>query len=101
MLRWFAGRNRSTATALQLYGSSVAQARRPAFYRDGCVADSFSGRFELVALHVALVLRRLIAEGDAGKELGRAVVERMFAGLDDDMREIGVGDIPVQVGTEE
>ena len=95
MLRWLSDRKHTQATALELYGSSVAQSRLPGFYRELCVADTFSGRFELVMLHVGLLLRRLTAEGDAGKELGRVLVERMFAILDDDMREIGISDLSV------
>jgi len=56
MLRWLTSPNVKQATALQLYGSSVAQARQPAFYRAFGVADSIDGRFELVMLHVGLVL---------------------------------------------
>ena len=95
MLRWLTEPRRTIATALELYGSSVAQTRRPEFYRDWCVADSLDGRFELVMLHVGLLLRRLTRDGEAGKELGRRLVERMFAALDDDLREIGVGDLTV------
>ena len=95
MLHWFRTRTQRNAKALELYGSSVAQARQPVFYRAWCVADTLDGRFELVMLHVALLLRRLTDEGEAGKALGRSVVEQMFAALDDDMREIGVGDLTV------
>ena len=95
MLRWLTSTKRTEATALQLYGSSVAQARQPVFYRDWCVADSLDGRFELVMLHVALLLRRLTSGGAEGKELGRLTVERMFGSLDDDLREIGIGDLTV------
>lgn len=95
MLQWFRTRTQRNAKALELYGSSVAQARQPVFYRTWCVADTLDGRFELVMLHVALLLRRLTAEGESGKALGRGVVEQMFAALDDDMRQIGVGDLTV------
>lgn len=95
MFDWFKDRNRRSATALELYGSSVAQARSTAFYRQLGVADSFSGRFDLVMLHVALLARRLTAEGAGGKDLARGLIERMFAALDDDMRELGVGDLTV------
>jgi len=71
MFDWFKDRNRRSATALELYGSSVAQARSTAFYRQLGVADSFSGRFDLVMLHVALLARRLTAEGAGGKDLAR------------------------------
>jgi cytochrome b pre-mRNA-processing protein 3 len=95
MLRWLTSPNVKQATALQLYGSSVAQARQPAFYRAFGVADSIDGRFELVMLHVGLVLRRLAEAGAEGKDLGQHLVERMFGALDDDLREIGIGDLSV------
>lgn len=95
MFHWLKDRNRTGATALELYGSSVAQARSGVFYRELAVADSFSGRFDLVMLHVGLLARRLTVEGGAGKDLARSLIERMFAALDDDMRELGVGDLTV------
>ena len=95
MLQWLRSRSQRQARALELYGSSVAQARQPAFYRDCHVADTLDGRFEVVMLHVAMLLRRLSAEGESGRATGRAVVEQMFAALDDDMRELGVGDLTV------
>lgn len=95
MLQWLTRRSRRSGTARQLYGSSVAAARDPMFYRDWQVADTLEGRFEMVTLHVALLLRRLTAESQPGKQLGQAVLEEMFASLDDDMRELGVSDLRV------
>ena len=95
MLNWFKDRHRRATIARSLYGSSVAQARAVTFYRDWHVADAIEGRFELVTLHVALLLRRLTAEGAAGKRLGQALLEAMVSALDDDMRAIGVGDYTV------
>jgi len=46
-----------------LYGVIVAQARSPAFYTHYGVSDSVEGRFELIVLHLVLVLRRLGAKG--------------------------------------
>jgi len=95
MLQWLKTRSNRKYTARQLYGSSVAVARAPVFYRDWGVADTLEGRFEMVALHVALLLRRLTSEGAAGKALGQAVLEEMVAALDDDMRELAVSDLKV------
>lgn len=95
MLHWLRNKSRQALTARQLYGSSVAAARDPVFYRDWHVADTLEGRFEIVVLHVGLLVRRLTAEGEAGKRLGQAVLEEMFAAIDDDMRELGVGDMTV------
>ena len=95
MLRWFRNRNNSGAIALELYGSSVAQARLPDFYRAYGIADTFSGRFEVVMLHVGLLLRRVSGAEGADQALGQGVVEEMFRQLDDDLRELGVGDLTV------
>lgn len=93
--RWMTQRRRSREIAQSLLGSSVAQSRRAIFYRDWGVADTLEGRFDMVALHVVLLVRRLQREGEAGRALGQNVMEAMFAALDDDMRELGVGDLTV------
>ena len=50
---------RGPDTISALYGMIVAQARLPCFYRDYAVADTVNGRFDLIVLHLALVLDRL------------------------------------------
>lgn len=95
MFTWFAKRSQSKNTARQLYGAVVAQAREPGFYRDMGVADTPEGRYELLALHLVLLLERLGA-GDVGdEELRREIVETFVTDMDDAMREMGVGDVNV------
>jgi len=95
MLTWM---RRSSATgqrAAKLYGSAVAQARSPAFY-EGCgVPDTIEGRFELIVLHLFIVLERLRAEGEEGRQLGQALLEAFVSDMDDSMRELGIGDLSV------
>jgi cytochrome b pre-mRNA-processing protein 3 len=93
-LRLFRSKTRAAA-AERLYAAIVAQAREPAFYREGQVPDSLDGRFELVTLHAFLVLRRLRAEGSAGTRLAQLLFDRMFIDMDESLREIGVGDLGV------
>lgn len=83
------------APAWSLYGAAVAQARQPVFYRALGVPDTLDGRFELVALHVYLILRRLRAEGAAGQALAQALFDAMFADMDRSLREMGAGDMGV------
>jgi cytochrome b pre-mRNA-processing protein 3 len=88
-----------------LYGAIVAQARSPVFYTHYGVSDSVQGRFELIVLHLMLVLRRLaageVAVSECGPSLGpgSAVGQRLFDAfcrdLDDNLREMGVGDLAV------
>jgi cytochrome b pre-mRNA-processing protein 3 len=82
------------ATIDSLYGVIVAQARVPDFYEEFGVADSVDGRFELIVLHVALVTRRLGRESE-GAALASALVDRFGRDMDDNLREIGVGDLTV------
>jgi len=49
----------------RLYGTIVAQARAPAFYRIYGVPDTVNGRLEMIMLHAVLVLRRLESEAIA------------------------------------
>ena len=90
----FRDRGRTRVRAMDLYRRIVAQARRPVFYQRYAVADSLDGRFDLIVLHLHLVLERLgtLAEGGA---LQRALQEVFFADLDRSLREMGVGDLSV------
>jgi cytochrome b pre-mRNA-processing protein 3 len=77
-----------------IYGMIVTQAREPLFYRDLGVPDTVNGRFDLLVLHLWLVLRRLRAvEGGAG--LSQALFDRFCNDMDDNLREMGVGDLTV------
>jgi len=85
----------ATAAGRALYTPLIAQARRPAFYVDGRVPDTASGRFELYSLHLALVVRRLRGEDGFVAEASQALFDTFLAGLDDGLRELGVGDLTV------
>ena len=81
-------------TISTLYGMIVAQARFPCFYRDYAVADTVNGRFELIVLHLALVLDRL-AQELALQSLGQGVFDRFCQDMDHNLREMGVADLKV------
>jgi cytochrome b pre-mRNA-processing protein 3 len=83
------------ATIAALYGAIVAQARLPAFYAGYGVPDTINGRFDLIVLHLALVLRRLRREGEAARAFGQNLFDHFCTDMDDNLREIGVGDLAV------
>jgi cytochrome b pre-mRNA-processing protein 3 len=77
-----------------LYGAIVAQARRPEFYEEFGIADTVEGRFEMIVLHLAVVLRRLAREPQ-GAALARALLDAFGCDMDHNLREMGVGDLAV------
>lgn len=95
MLRWLTRTPSPQTPAQLLYAAIVDQARQPEFYGVLGVPDTVEGRFELIALHMGLVLDRLSSDGAEGLELGRALNEAFITDMDDNMREIGVGDLTV------
>jgi len=80
-----------------LYTAIVSQARRPDFFGPIGVPDTLDGRFELLALHMHLVLRRLRREAGApdAEATAQALFDLMFADIDQNLREMGVGDLSV------
>jgi cytochrome b pre-mRNA-processing protein 3 len=95
MLNWFKERQNRARTARDLYGSIVAQARQPAFYAEMGVPDVARGRFEVIVLHTALVMRRLQRAGDPWASLARTLAEVFVTDMDDNMRELTFSDLAV------
>ncbi len=79
----------------RLYVAAAAQARTPAFYAVMGAPDTNEGRFELYTLHVALLLRRLKGQGSQAAETAQGLFDAYLRGLDDALREMGVGDLSV------
>jgi cytochrome b pre-mRNA-processing protein 3 len=79
----------------RLYTATVAQARTPIFYAQMGAADTVEGRFEVYTLHLVLLLHRLKGQGAAAAEVSQALFDAYLRGLDDGLREMGVGDLSV------
>jgi cytochrome b pre-mRNA-processing protein 3 len=77
-----------------IYGMIVTQAREPLFYQDLAVPDTVDGRFDLLLLHLWMVLRRLRQAAD-GQQLSQALFDHFCADMDANLREMGVGDLAV------
>ncbi len=87
-------RRRPTQSAGQaLYLSVVKRARRPELYQDLGVPDTVEGRFELYSLFTVLLLDRLRGHGAPAAETSQALFDAYVAGLDDALRDMGVGDL--------
>jgi cytochrome b pre-mRNA-processing protein 3 len=88
------GFKRHGPVASGLYEALVEQARRPEFYAALGVPDTVDGRFEMIALHMFMVLHRLKKE-PTNDRLGQALFDTMFADMDRSLREMGVSDLSV------
>jgi cytochrome b pre-mRNA-processing protein 3 len=88
-------RNSQVRTIHALYGTIVAQARSVAFYADYRVPDTVEGRFDLIVLHLVLLLHRLDRRAEGGRGLGQELFDAFCRDLDANLREMGVGDLAV------
>jgi cytochrome b pre-mRNA-processing protein 3 len=77
-----------------IYGMIVAQAREPLFYQAIGVPDTVNGRFDMVLLHLWMVLRRL-RPVEGGADLSQALFDHFCGDMDANLREMGVGDLTV------
>lgn len=93
MFDLFKGNRKDLTIAQALYDAAVSQARRPVFYSYYGAPDSLDGRFEMICLHVYLLMNRLFDEGWPGEKLAQALFDVMFRDMDRSLREMGVGDL--------
>ena len=89
------GRSKHERAGFELYTAAVKAARDPAYFQDLAVPDTLDGRFDLVGLFAALMIRRLRGLPDPGPALAQAVFDAMFADMDFNLREIGVSEMSV------
>ncbi len=81
--------------AESLYRQIVAQARRPGFFRDCGLPDTLDGRFDLLVLHVFLVMHRLKRDQAQTAGLSQALFDVLFRDMDQSLRELGAGDVGI------
>jgi len=86
---------RTLQAGRHLYQSAVAQARQPDLYIGLKAPDTVEGRFELYTLHVVLLLHRLKRNGQPATDTAQTLFDEYIRGLDDALREMGVGDLGV------
>ncbi len=89
------GSRRHERAGFALYTSSVQAARDPLYFERLGVPDTLDGRFDLVGLFAALLIRRLRGLPAPGPALAQSVFDAMFADMDFSLREIGVGEMSV------
>jgi cytochrome b pre-mRNA-processing protein 3 len=75
-----------------VYGRIVAASRLPLLYSRFGAADTPLGRFEMLAVHMALLLRAARTASPPAKQLVQEITEEFFKDVDHSLRELGIGD---------
>ena len=75
-----------------VYAVIVAASRQPHFYADLDVPDTVDGRFDMLVLHLTLVVSRLKGQDDT---LRQQLIDHFCIDMDDNLRELGAGDLSV------
>ena len=79
--------------AERLHAAAVTQARDPALYARMGAPDTIEGRFELLCVHIILLLDRLKGAEAPMAETRQTLFDVFVSHLDGAMREMGVGDL--------
>lgn len=84
-----------------LYQRILMASRAPVFYAELGVKDEFEPRFEVLILHVSLIMKRLLDTPEEVNEFGdnvilsQALFDILFEDMEYALRETGVGDLGV------
>ena len=92
--RLFAARPDPRDAVRPLWDAVITEARDPAWYAQGGVEDSVTGRFDMVTAITSLVLVRLEQSADL-KAASSYLTEWFVEDMDGQLREFGVGDMVV------
>jgi cytochrome b pre-mRNA-processing protein 3 len=94
--RLFGKRSRANrAITDSVYAGIVTAARQAEFYSHAEVPDTPLGRFEMLCLHLFLLLHRLRGLEGAAAELAQDVTDVFIEDIDHSLRELGIGDIGI------
>jgi cytochrome b pre-mRNA-processing protein 3 len=89
------GQDQNRRLAHQLYVETADASRRPGFYSALGVPDTVEGRYDLLSVHMILLLRRLRQGDERDAAFAQLVFDIMFRDVDDNLREMGVGDMRI------
>lgn len=95
MFKHFQSKSPAKAAGEDLYAAAAKQARSEPLYAALGAPDTVEGRFELLTLHVILLIDRLHETTEAGSAARQTLFDVYVSNLDGALREMGVGDLAV------
>mgnify|MGYP005737486579 FL=1 len=88
-------KSKNNSIVKDVYQSIIDNSRSKIFYINLDVDDSFESRFDLVILHSFIIFQYFIEIGDKKNKLSQSLFDFMFHDFENNLREMGFGDIAV------
>lgn len=86
--------NTEQKIAHALYSCALLNIRDEVFYREYGVPDTFDGRFDLLLVHIFIILTQMMDQPNY-ESLSQALFDETFKDMDQTLREMGIGDMGV------
>ncbi len=94
LFKWLKNRAEKRQRAENIYMLSANHARHPLFFQDYQVPDSITGRYELLCIHVYLLLERLRCE-ERYRDLSQQLTEILVKEIERAYRDSGFQDLSI------
>jgi len=91
----FASKNKYKDIIPEIYQNIIERSRSKFFYLNMDIEDSFESRFDIIILHSFIIFYFLKDITDDEKKLSQLLFDFMFEDFDNNLREMGFGDIAV------
>ena len=91
---FFKNKKQKSIVIGKIYLKAVEQARQKELYEAFSVPDTVDGRFDMIILHLFLIIKNL-KDSNSASFLTQGLLDYMFDDMDRNLREMGVGDLSV------
>tara|TARA_B100001057_G_C22352624_1_gene757704 strand:+ start:73 stop:639 length:567 start_codon:yes stop_codon:yes gene_type:complete len=91
----FNSKNKYKDITPEIYQNIIERSRSKFFYLNMDIDDSFESRFDIIILHSFIIFYSLKNISDDEKKLSQFLFDFMFEDFDNNLREMGFGDIAV------
>ena len=88
-------KNKYKSITPEIYQNIIERSRSKFFYLNMDIDDSFESRFDIIILHSFIIFYFLKNISDDEKKLSQFLFDFMFDDFDNNLREMGFGDIAV------
>ncbi len=91
----FRSKNKYKDNIPKIYQNIIERSRSKFFYLDINIDDNFESRFDIIILHSFIIFYFLKNFSDNERKLSQYLFDFMFEDFDNNLREMGFGDIAV------